>query len=47
MKKIESHGCFGGTQEVWTHDATSTACGMRFGVYLPPQVAQGLRCPVL
>ena len=47
MKKIESHGCFGGTQEVWAHDATSTACGMRFGVYLPPQVAQGVRCPVL
>ncbi|KGQ18057.1 S-formylglutathione hydrolase [Lysobacter dokdonensis DS-58] len=46
MRKIESHGSFGGTQEVWAHDATSTSCEMRFGVFLPPQ-AQHTPCPVL
>ena len=46
MRKLESHACFGGTQEVWAHEATSTACEMRFSVFLPPQ-AQNARCPVL
>src|SRR5688572_20123672 len=46
MRKVESHACFGGTQEVWAHDATSTSCEMRFGVYLPPD-AQRRACPVL
>ena len=46
MRRIESHASFGGTQEVWEHDATSTSCAMRFGVFLPPQ-AQRARCPVL
>jgi len=46
MKRLESHACFGGTQEVWAHEARATACEMRFGIYLPPQAAQG-PCPVL
>lgn len=46
MERVDRHACFGGWQEVWEHDAESTACRMRFGVYLPPQVAQGPR-PVL
>ncbi|UHQ20627.1 S-formylglutathione hydrolase [Lysobacter sp. KIS68-7] len=46
MRRIESHASFGGTQEVWAHEATSTSCEMRFGVYLPPQAQRG-RCPVL
>ncbi len=46
MRKLESHACFGGTQEVWAHAAESTACEMRFGVFVPPQ-AQHARCPVL
>ena len=46
MRKIESHACFGGTQEVWAHASTSTDCEMRFGAYLPPQAQRG-RCPVL
>jgi S-formylglutathione hydrolase len=46
MRKLESHGCFGGTQEVWTHAATSTSCDMRFGIFLPPQARQR-PCPVL
>ncbi|MFC5570652.1 S-formylglutathione hydrolase [Lysobacter yangpyeongensis] len=46
MEKIESHACFGGSQEVWTHASHTLACDMRFGVYLPPQAATA-RCPVL
>jgi len=46
MRKLESHACFGGTQDVWAHEATSTACEMRFGVFLPPQAQDG-PCPVL
>jgi S-formylglutathione hydrolase len=46
MERIESHASFGGTQAVWTHDAETLGCPMRFGVYLPPQ-AQTRSCPVL
>ncbi|ROU08200.1 S-formylglutathione hydrolase [Lysobacter enzymogenes] len=46
MEKIESHGCFGGRQQVWSHTATTLGCAMRFGVYLPPQ-AESADCPVL
>jgi S-formylglutathione hydrolase len=46
MQRIESHACFGGTQEVWSHASSALACEMRFGIYLPPQVRQQA-CPVL
>jgi S-formylglutathione hydrolase FrmB len=46
MRRLESHACFGGTQDVWAHDATSTSCEMRVSVFLPPQ-ANSARCPVL
>ncbi|PJK03500.1 S-formylglutathione hydrolase [Lysobacteraceae bacterium NML71-0210] len=47
MKKIESHASFGGFQEVWQHDASSTGTAMKFGIYLPPQALDAERCPVL
>ncbi len=46
MQRIESHACFGGTQEVWTHPSSALSCEMRFGIYLPPQ-ARHEECPVL
>ena len=46
MERIERHACFGGWQEVWSHDSQALGCTMRFGVYLPPQAASA-RCPVL
>jgi len=46
MERIESHACFGGTQEVWSHRSSALDCGMRFGIYLPPQIQQAA-CPVL
>ncbi len=46
MQKLESHACFGGTQEVWQHRSAVLGCDMRFAIYLPPQAGSG-RCPVL
>lgn len=46
MQRIEQHACFGGQQEVWTHNSTVLGCNMRLGVYLPPQAQSG-PCPVL
>ena len=41
MEKTESHACFGGTQEVWSHRSDALDCNMKFGLYLPPQAADG------
>ncbi len=41
MQCIESHACFGGTQEVWSHRSDALDCQMRFGLYLPPQAQDG------
>ena len=46
MERIESHACFGGSQEVWRHGSQVLGCEMRFGIYLPPQAAQA-SCPAL
>jgi S-formylglutathione hydrolase len=46
MQRIESHACFGGTQEVWSHRSSALDCDMRFGIYLPPRI-QHAACPVL
>ncbi|MDA3914496.1 S-formylglutathione hydrolase [Oleiagrimonas sp.] len=46
MKRVEQHVCFGGMQEVWSHESATLGCTMQFGVYLPPQAAEG-PCPVL
>jgi S-formylglutathione hydrolase len=46
MQRIESHACFNGIQEVWSHRSDVLDCDMRFGIYLPPQ-AQQHACPVL
>ena len=46
MQKTESHACFGGTQEVWSHRSETLGCAMKFGLFLPPQ-AQGGPVPAL
>ena len=43
---LSRHGCHGGTQSFWQHDAPAIGLPMRFGVFVPPQAAQG-RVPVL
>ena len=46
LTQVAASRAFGGEQRVYTHAAQSTACTMRFGVYLPPQ-ADTQRVPVL
>ncbi|MEO6227314.1 MAG: S-formylglutathione hydrolase [Thermomonas sp.] len=41
MRKIESHACFGGEQQVWQHHSQALGCDMRVAVYLPPQAQDG------
>lgn len=43
---LEAHRCFGGVQGFYEHASDATGLPMRFGVYLPPQAADG-PCPVL
>lgn len=43
---LEAHRCFGGVQGFHEHASAAIGLPMRFGVYLPPQVADG-PCPVL
>jgi S-formylglutathione hydrolase len=43
---VSKNRCFGGIQGVYAHAAESTACDMRFGVFLPPQ-ASSRAVPVL
>jgi S-formylglutathione hydrolase len=47
MERIESHGSFGGRQEVWSHASKQLHCVMRLGVFLPPAALAGEPCPVL
>lgn len=46
LQRLEHRASFGGWQDVYQHDSVSTRTSMRFGIYLPPQAAQG-PCPVL
>lgn len=47
LKTLEEHASFGGTQGFYEHASETVGLPMRFGVYLPPQAAQGQRVPVL
>lgn len=47
MQKVETHKSFGGEQQVWQHDSTSTHTPMKFAIYLPPKALQNQPCPVL
>jgi len=38
---LSRHGCHGGTQSFWQHESQAIGLPMRFGVYEPPQAAQG------
>jgi len=46
LKKVSEARCFGGAQQVWSHESAATGCTMRFGLFLPPQAAAG-RVPVM
>jgi S-formylglutathione hydrolase len=46
VNRVEHHASFGGWQDVWQHRSTLLGCDMRFGLYLPPQIASGA-CPIV
>lgn len=46
MERLERNASFGGWQEVYQHESTTLKCGMKFGIYLPPQ-AEHSDVPVL
>jgi S-formylglutathione hydrolase len=41
VKTLSEHGAFGGVQGFYEHASGEIGLPMRFGVYLPPQAAQG------
>jgi S-formylglutathione hydrolase len=41
LTTLEEHGCFGGVQGFYEHASDVIGLPMRFGVYRPPQAAQG------
>jgi S-formylglutathione hydrolase len=41
LTTLEEHACFGGVQGFHEHASDTIGLPMRFGVYLPPQAAQG------
>ena len=46
LQKVSESRCFGGSQQVWSHESEATGCTMRFGLFLPPQADAG-RVPAL
>ncbi|WP_375174398.1 S-formylglutathione hydrolase [Pseudooceanicola sp.] len=41
METLSENRCFGGTQGVYTHAATTTNCDMTFGLFLPEEAQDG------
>ncbi|MDZ4284137.1 MAG: S-formylglutathione hydrolase [Hydrogenophaga sp.] len=41
IETLSEHRCFGGVQGFYRHDSAEIGLPMKFGVYLPPQAAQG------
>jgi S-formylglutathione hydrolase len=41
MEIVGEHACFGGVQGVYRHASAACGCDMTFGLYLPPQAADG------
>ncbi len=47
LTNINNVMSFGGKQQQFTHQATSTNCTMQFAIYLPPQASENNKVPVL
>jgi S-formylglutathione hydrolase len=41
VETLSEHACFGGVQGFYRHESAQVGAPMRFGVYRPPQVANG------
>lgn len=38
---ISEHSCFGGLVGYYSHQSEATGCSMKFGIFVPPQAADG------
>ncbi|CAH1108970.1 unnamed protein product [Psylliodes chrysocephalus] len=47
LTEESSNKIFGGYQKIFSHDSEEVGCKMRFGVYLPPQVEENKKLPVI
>lgn len=47
INEISANKSFGGWHKQFTHSSSVLNCEMRFAVYLPPQMEQGKKVPVL
>ncbi|MEZ8740173.1 S-formylglutathione hydrolase [Photobacterium swingsii] len=47
LENISANKSFGGWHKQYTHRSTALNCDMRFAIFLPPQIAQGQKVPVL
>ncbi|TRY30837.1 S-formylglutathione hydrolase [Aliiglaciecola sp. M165] len=47
IERVSSTTCFGGQQQRFKHASSVLNCDMFFSVFVPPQVSQGERLPVL
>ncbi|WP_272493047.1 S-formylglutathione hydrolase [Atopomonas sediminilitoris] len=47
LEIVSSNQSFAGWNKRYRHRSTTLHCEMTFGIYLPPQAAQGARLPVL
>ncbi len=47
IENISNTKSFGGWHKQYTHTSSTLNCDMRFAIFLPPQIAQGTKVPVL
>ena len=47
IENISNTKSFGGWHKQYTHTSSTLNCDMRFAIFLPPQIAQGKKVPVL
>ncbi|WP_064605615.1 S-formylglutathione hydrolase [Photobacterium sp. J15] len=47
LENISTNKSFGGWHKQYSHHSATLNCDMRFAVYLPPQIADGTKVPVL
>ena len=47
MEQLSNHKCFGGWQRQYQHESERLNCQMRFGIFLPPQLSETDRLPVV
>jgi len=47
IENISANKSFGGWHKQYSHQSISLNCNMRFAIYLPPQVEEGKKVPVL